>query len=256
MQQLSGVLVRYPLTFSACCINCSCPEAGGGFQLAVVDSRELANKRPPPQVTYFVTAGTDSWLLAANLNALRMSAGLFSRVDLQDLADFAPEIAAYHDTLTPITADAAARKQHPNQQQQQQPQPQGKDPPDACPLDDAAAAAGGGAGTTESERGQGSRKWETTPEFVSGGELHPYQLEGLNWLYHKARVKENVILADEMGLGKTIQAAAYLGALWQVCVCVCVRLGARAAWLGWLVGLASWLGWPGLAADTVKSVYG
>jgi chromodomain-helicase-DNA-binding protein 4 len=51
---------------------------------------------------------------------------------------------------------------------------------------------------------------------VSGGELHPYQLEGLNWLYHKAQVKDHVILADEMGLGKTIQAIAYLGALWQV----------------------------------------
>jgi SNF2 family DNA or RNA helicase len=51
---------------------------------------------------------------------------------------------------------------------------------------------------------------------VSGGELHPYQLEGLNWLYHKHQVQDNVILADEMGLGKTIQAIAYLGALWQV----------------------------------------
>jgi len=33
-------------------------------------------------------------------------------------------------------------------------------------------------------RGQGSRKFERTPDFLVGGELHPYQLEGLNWLHH------------------------------------------------------------------------
>jgi SNF2 family DNA or RNA helicase len=39
------------------------------------------------------------------------------------------------------------------------------------------------------ERGSGARKFEATPEFVAGGPLHPYQLEGLNWLYHKAQVR-------------------------------------------------------------------
>jgi SNF2 family DNA or RNA helicase len=33
---------------------------------------------------------------------------------------------------------------------------------------------------------------------LQGGELHPYQLEGLNWLYHKWASGDNVILADEV----------------------------------------------------------
>ena len=41
----------------------------------------------------------------------------------------------------------------------------------------------------------------------------PPQLEGLNWLFHKWTVKENVILGDEMGLGKTVQTIAFLAAL-------------------------------------------
>ena len=39
----------------------------------------------------------------------------------------------------------------------------------------------------------------TQPEFLSGGgSLHEYQLEGLNWLYHKWSSGENVVLADEV----------------------------------------------------------
>lgn len=68
----------------------------------------------------------------------------------------------------------------------------------------------------ENMRGAGTRKFEATPDFVQGGSLHPYQLEGLNWLYHKAQSRHNAILADEMGLGKTIQATAFMGALWKV----------------------------------------
>jgi SNF2 family DNA or RNA helicase len=49
-------------------------------------------------------------------------------------------------------------------------------------------AAAAAAATAAGERGQGSRKFEQTPDFVAGGALHPYQLEGLNWLYHKAQV--------------------------------------------------------------------
>ena len=63
------------------------------------------------------------------------------------------------------------------------------------------AGPGGGG-----ERGEGLRKFTATPEFLrGGGELHPYQLEGLNWLFHKWSTRENVILGDEMGLGKTVQ---------------------------------------------------
>ena len=46
-----------------------------------------------------------------------------------------------------------------------------------------------------------------------GGDLHPYQLEGLNWLLHAWAQKLHVVLADEMGLGKTIQTIAFLAAL-------------------------------------------
>ena len=45
---------------------------------------------------------------------------------------------------------------------------------------------------------------------MSGGTLHPYQLEGLNWLRFSWAQGTNTILADEMGLGKTIQTIAFL----------------------------------------------
>lgn len=62
---------------------------------------------------------------------------------------------------------------------------------------------------------QGERVFSSTPEFLGEGlTLHPYQLEGLNWLYFKWRQRENIILADEMGLGKTIQSIAFLASLW------------------------------------------
>jgi hypothetical protein len=112
---------------------------------------------------------------------------------IQDLADFTDDIAAYHSRQTPIAADAAARKRLRKQQQQVHerdastalangsalPSPTG-------PTANADADAGGQG---SKERGHGSRKWESTPEFVCVGELHPYQLEGLNWLYHKAQVR-------------------------------------------------------------------
>ena len=50
--------------------------------------------------------------------------------------------------------------------------------------------------------------YTTSPKFLSGT-LHPYQLEGMNWLLHSKEQDHHVILADEMGLGKTIQTIAY-----------------------------------------------
>ena len=67
----------------------------------------------------------------------------------------------------------------------------------------AAAAAAGGA----------SRRFSKTPDFLRAGELYPYQLEGLNWLFHAWVNRSNVILADEMGLGKTIMAISLLAAM-------------------------------------------
>lgn len=32
--------------------------------------------------------------------------------------------------------------------------------------------------------GRGTRRFKASPHWLHGGELHPYQLEGLNWLFH------------------------------------------------------------------------
>lgn len=57
------------------------------------------------------------------------------------------------------------------------------------------------------------KAFEETPKFLSRGVLHPYQLEGLNFLRFAWQQGKHVILADEMGLGKTIQSIAYLASL-------------------------------------------
>ncbi|XXG40563.1 hypothetical protein AAC387_Pa01g1247 [Persea americana] len=54
------------------------------------------------------------------------------------------------------------------------------------------------------------QQYEHSPGFLSGGTLHPYQLEGLNFLRFAWSKHTHVILADEMGLGKTIQSIAFL----------------------------------------------
>ncbi|CAG9462529.1 unnamed protein product [Pedinophyceae sp. YPF-701] len=54
-----------------------------------------------------------------------------------------------------------------------------------------------------------------TPEYLAGGNLHDYQLVGLNWLFSAWIMRKHVILADEMGLGKTIQTIAYLRAVME-----------------------------------------
>lgn len=57
------------------------------------------------------------------------------------------------------------------------------------------------------------RKLEEQPEWLRGGKLRDYQLEGLNFLVNSWRNDTNVILADEMGLGKTVQSVSMLGFL-------------------------------------------
>lgn len=47
---------------------------------------------------------------------------------------------------------------------------------------------------------------------LKGGTLHPYQMEGVNWLRERWWTGANVILADEMGLGKTVQTIGFLRA--------------------------------------------
>ncbi|KAK7377174.1 hypothetical protein VNO80_02594 [Phaseolus coccineus] len=58
-------------------------------------------------------------------------------------------------------------------------------------------------------------QYENSPQFLSGGSLHPYQLEGLNFLRFSWSKQTHVILADEMGLGKTIQSIAFLASLFE-----------------------------------------
>ncbi|KAF4352937.1 hypothetical protein G4B88_001370 [Cannabis sativa] len=57
--------------------------------------------------------------------------------------------------------------------------------------------------------------FEHTPDFLSGGTLHPYQLEGLDFLRFSWSKQTHVILADEMGLGKTVQSIAFLASLFE-----------------------------------------
>ncbi|KAH9622678.1 hypothetical protein KSS87_011394 [Heliosperma pusillum] len=59
------------------------------------------------------------------------------------------------------------------------------------------------------------QQFEQSPSFLSGGSLHPYQLEGLNFLRFSWSKQTHVILADEMGLGKTIQSIAFLASLFE-----------------------------------------
>ncbi|XP_038047464.1 chromodomain-helicase-DNA-binding protein 4-like isoform X2 [Patiria miniata] len=69
----------------------------------------------------------------------------------------------------------------------------------------------------EEEKIDPKKKYEEQPAFVSacGGNLHDYQLEGLNWLRYSWAHRLSCILADEMGLGKTIQTIAFLYSLYK-----------------------------------------
>lgn len=51
------------------------------------------------------------------------------------------------------------------------------------------------------------------PKSFTGGELRPYQLDGIKWLSSLYENGLNGILADEMGLGKTIQCIGFLAFL-------------------------------------------
>ncbi|CAH8559549.1 unnamed protein product [Dicrocoelium dendriticum] len=61
------------------------------------------------------------------------------------------------------------------------------------------------------------KQYTVQPKFLdeTGGQLHEYQLEGVNWLRFSYGNKVDTILADEMGLGKTIQTIAFLYSLYK-----------------------------------------
>lgn len=52
--------------------------------------------------------------------------------------------------------------------------------------------------SSRAARGLGHRKYPRTPAWLLGS-LHPYQLEGLNWMIYNWQHSTHVILADEMG---------------------------------------------------------
>lgn len=55
--------------------------------------------------------------------------------------------------------------------------------------------------------------FDRQPDFIVGGQLKEFQLEGLQFLVTSWYNRKNVILADEMGLGKTVQTVAFLSYL-------------------------------------------
>ncbi|XP_037493511.1 CHD3-type chromatin-remodeling factor PICKLE [Jatropha curcas] len=69
--------------------------------------------------------------------------------------------------------------------------------------------------TDSKKKAKEFQQYEHSPEFLTGGSLHPYQLEGLNFLRFSWSKQTHVILADEMGLGKTIQSIAFLASLFE-----------------------------------------
>ncbi|KAK4405702.1 putative ATP-dependent DNA helicase CHR12 [Sesamum angolense] len=60
-----------------------------------------------------------------------------------------------------------------------------------------------------------SRQVTEQPTMLQGGELRPYQLEGLQWMLSLFNNNLNGILADEMGLGKTIQTISLIAYLME-----------------------------------------
>lgn len=61
------------------------------------------------------------------------------------------------------------------------------------------------------------KKYDCQPPFLdqTGMALHPYQIEGINWLRYSWGQGIDTILADEMGLGKTIQTVTFLYSLYK-----------------------------------------
>ncbi|KAJ2728737.1 hypothetical protein IW152_005873 [Coemansia sp. BCRC 34962] len=59
-------------------------------------------------------------------------------------------------------------------------------------------------------RAVATAEFKQQPEFICGGTLYPYQLEGANWMWQKWTKQQSFVLADEMGLGKTVQVISFL----------------------------------------------
>ncbi|KAK9823247.1 hypothetical protein WJX72_001331 [[Myrmecia] bisecta] len=51
------------------------------------------------------------------------------------------------------------------------------------------------------------------PEYVAGGQLHPHQLEAVNWLRRMWVEGKSALLADDLGLGKTATVISFIQCL-------------------------------------------
>ncbi|XP_008807276.2 probable ATP-dependent DNA helicase CHR12 isoform X2 [Phoenix dactylifera] len=98
--------------------------------------------------------------------------------------------------------------------------------PGELPLDDDTEVVNGDSGPNVKANDllEGQRQYNSAvhsiqekvteqPSMLQGGELRPYQLEGLQWMLSLFNNNLNGILADEMGLGKTIQTIALIAYL-------------------------------------------
>ncbi|XP_042517238.1 probable ATP-dependent DNA helicase CHR12 isoform X2 [Macadamia integrifolia] len=86
------------------------------------------------------------------------------------------------------------------------------------------------------------------PAMLQGGELRPYQLEGLQWMLSLFNNNLNGILADEMGLGKTIQTISLVAYLMEKKGVVGPHLivAPKAVLPNWVNEFATWA--PGIVA--------
>uniref|UniRef100_A0A7N0U3Y7 magnesium chelatase n=1 Tax=Kalanchoe fedtschenkoi TaxID=63787 RepID=A0A7N0U3Y7_KALFE len=85
------------------------------------------------------------------------------------------------------------------------------DSPCLCQAREASVGVQGAVVDFQCRRSKGS--WMNSLNWLRGGKLRDYQLEGLNFLVNSWINDTNVILADEMGLGKTVQSVSMLGFL-------------------------------------------
>ncbi|XP_043806858.1 probable ATP-dependent DNA helicase CHR12 isoform X1 [Manihot esculenta] len=89
------------------------------------------------------------------------------------------------------------------------------------------------------------------PSMLQGGQLRPYQLEGLQWMLSLFNNNLNGILADEMGLGKTIQTIsliAYLKEKKGVCGPYLI-VAPKAVLPNWINEFSTWV-----PEDEIKAV--
>lgn len=98
--------------------------------------------------------------------------------DIKDLPDFQQKLELFRQFNDPANMQAAEKKLNADQAQQ-----------------------------------KAFKKYKQQSTCLGGGELHDYQLEGVNWLLFSWHERTNVVLADEMGLGKTIQSLAFISTL-------------------------------------------